>query len=345
MEQPRDYQFYTANDFIMDEAFLQWVRQPDTASDAWWNAWIDEHPHKRQQIEEARAFITLLQFHEQLPDQQMIATSLERNLTSLAPSGQSPLPESKSNIGSKLIRWAIAAAVMLGIVVAARYLLLQPAMIKVAGYKDRVRTVRLPDSSLVRLNAGAALSFNKNWKKPSHRQVWLQGEAFFDIKPIAAGSGTAHGFVVHSGDLHIDVLGTSFNVKERELFTNVTLNTGKIRLSFKGLPTPLILSPGDFVQYRNNNNRIIRKKVNAALYAVWKEERQQLDNVTLQELACYIEDTYNYHVKISDAVLARQKISGGLRVKDEASLFETLSFALNLKINKKADTLFIESSN
>jgi len=151
---------------------------------------------------------------------------------------------------------------------------------------------------------------------------------------------------VHSDNALIDVLGTSFNVRESVASTNVTLNTGKIKLSFKDQQEiPLILTPGDFVQYRSANNKITRKKVNTSLYTGWKEERQYLEKVTLQEIAWYIEDTYNYHVKISNAALAKQQLSGSLLVRDEASLLETLSFALNLKMEKKADTLFIQSGN
>ncbi len=347
MEQPKNYATYTTNDFIADDAFLKWVKHPDATSDAWWQAWLAAHPHKRQQVDEARAFISRLQFEEQLPDQDAIAASLVHSLLLIEAAERQVLPEKQVRPVRKLFWWAAAAAVMVGVIMAAKYfLLMPPAMTIIKGYAEGVKTVQLPDSSIVRLNAGAELSFRSNWASGANREIWLQGEAFFDIKPSPAGVRAANEFVVHSGNVLIDVLGTSFNVREGAAATTVTLNTGKIKLSFKDLPeTPFILNPGDFVQYRTASNKIIRKKVNPTLYAVWKEERQYLEKVTLQEIAYYIEDTYSYHVKISDARLAKQQLSGGLQVKDEASLLETLSFALNLKIERKADSLFIQSSN
>jgi ferric-dicitrate binding protein FerR (iron transport regulator) len=347
MEQPKNYASYTTNDFIADDAFLKWVKYPDATSDAWWQAWIAAHPHKRQQVEDARAFISRLQFADQLPDQDAIAASLAHNLSLIEAAERPVLPERKPRPVRKLFWWAAAAAITVGIIITSRYFLLRPPeMTIVKGYAEGVRIVRLPDSSTVKLNAGAELSFRSDWSPAANREIWLQGEAFFDIKPSPAGVHAANEFVVHSGNVLIDVLGTSFNVREGAAVTTVTLNTGKIKLSFKDLPeTPFILNPGDFVQYRTASNKIIRKKVNPTLYAVWKEERQYLEKVTLQEIAYYIEDTYSYHVKISDARLAKQQLSGSLQVKDEASLLETLSFALNLKIEKKADTLFIQSSN
>ncbi|TWV99239.1 FecR family protein [Chitinophaga pinensis] len=327
MEYSKDYSSYTTNDFIADDAFLQWVRSPDTASDAWWQTWLTAHPHKQQQVDEARAFIIQLQFAEQLPDQDAVNASLAHSLLRIEAAERAAVPEVKQRPVRKLYWWAAAAALIAGIMITVKYLLpASPEMIKISGYAQGVRTVKLPDNSMVRLNAGAALSYRKDWTSATNREIWLQGEAFFDIKPSATAMRAAKGFVVHSGNALIDVLGTSFNVREGGAFTTVTLNTGKIRLSFNDLPdNPFILNPGDFVQYQTTSNKIIRKKVNPALYAVWKEERQYLEKITLQELAWYIEDTYNYRVKITDEQLAAQQLSGSLQVRDETSLLETLS--------------------
>jgi ferric-dicitrate binding protein FerR (iron transport regulator) len=268
----------------------------------------------------------------------MINASLERNLERITAWEQNQQPVIKEKGPRKIWWWAAAAVVVGSMALIGRQLLPKPpARVEYTGLANGVRTIWLPDSSKVILNARASVSFNANWAANGQREVWLEGEAFFDIKPAGA-----HTFVVHSGNLDIDVLGTSFNVKRDTAFTNVTLNTGKIKVRFNELPEqPLLLAPGDFVQYAVKKNKIIKKKVNADLYAVWKEEGQQLQNVTLQEMAAYIEDIYGYQVRISTAELARTKLSGGLRVKDEKLLLETLSFALNVKIERSADTLFI----
>jgi len=171
MEQPTDYTFYTATDFIADHAFLQWVKYPDAASDAWWQSWIAAHPHKLPQIEEARAFIVQLQFAEQLPDAATVAASLTRNLSLIAAAENTVLPAGKKRPVRKLLWWAAAAAIIAGIITTAKYLLSTPEIIKVEGYADGVRTVWLPDSSLIRLNAGAQLSYRNNWKPGTKREI------------------------------------------------------------------------------------------------------------------------------------------------------------------------------
>lgn len=341
MEQPKDYDHYYTEDFIADDYFLQWVKFPDAETNAFWEKWIAAHPHKQTQIAGARAFILDLHFKEQRPSQAAIDAALERNLAMIAAleeEQQEPIIQ-RRNI-RRVWRWAAAAAVAGAAIVTGLQLLhkKQPQLVQYAGLTDGVRRVQLPDSSEVILNANASISFNPNWEQGGNREVWLKGEAFFDIK-----QAPAHPFIVHSANMDIDVLGTSFNVKEGKAFTNVTLNTGKIKVRFSDLPEkPFYLAPGDFVQYSAKNNKITKKRVNADLYAVWKEEGRQLKDVTLKEIAVYIEDIYGYHVHIGSSSLAAEKLSGGLRVKDEKLLLETLAFALDLQINKKADTLFIQ---
>lgn len=341
MEQPKDYDHYNTEDFITDDYFLQWVKFPNAATDAFWEKWIAAHPHKQAQTAEARAFILSLQFKEQRPSQAAVDAALERNLAMIAAleeEQQVPIIQ-RRNI-RRIWRWAAAAAVAGAAIITSLQLLheKQPQRVQYTGLPDGVRRIQLPDSSGVILNANASISFNTNWEQAGNREVWLKGEAFFDVEQAAA-----HPFIVHIANMDIDVLGTSFNVKEGKAFTNVTLNTGKIKVRFSDLPEkPFYLAPGDFVQYSARNNKITKKRVNADLYAVWKEEGRQLKDVTLKEIAVYIEDIYGYHVHISSRSLAAEKLSGGLRVKDEKLLLQTLAFALDLQINKKADTLFIQ---
>ena len=341
MEHQKEYEHYNIEDFITDDYFLQWVRFPDAATDTFWQRWIAAHPHKRQQVEQARAFILGLRFKETRPAAAAVATALERNLAMIAALEKEEQPPTirHRNI-RKVWRWAAAAAVT-GLVTLAGLQFLhkkQSRLVAYTGFADSVRSIRLPDSSEVILNANASISFHQDWEHSGNREVWLKGEAFFDVK-----QAPAHPFIVHSANMDIDVLGTSFNVKEGAAYTNVTLNTGKIKVRFSDLPEkPFYLAPGDFVQYSARNNKITKKRVNADLYAVWKEEGRQLKNVTLKEIAVYIEDIYGYHVQISNSRLAAEKLSGGLRVKDEKLLLETLAFALDLQIDKKADTLLIQ---
>ena len=97
------------------------------------------------------------------------------------------------------------------------------------------QTVELPDTSVVELNAMSTLAFNESdWN--SNREVSLQGEAFFKV---AKGSQ----FDVITEDGMVSVLGTQFNVKQRDNYFEVICYEGKVAVTYEKNITRLL--PGD----------------------------------------------------------------------------------------------------
>jgi len=86
------------------------------------------------------------------------------------------------------------------------------------------REVRLPDGSKVTLNQGSRLSYDPTFNQ-TRREVTLTGEAFFEVK-----RDETRPFVVYTGDLVTEVLGTSFWVKQnrRGKSVEVSVREGKV---------------------------------------------------------------------------------------------------------------------
>ncbi|MFD2823168.1 FecR family protein [Lacinutrix iliipiscaria] len=93
----------------------------------------------------------------------------------------------------------------------------------------------LPDNSIVTLNAASNLTYNKSsWK--DKRVVTLDGEAFFKV---AKGST----FEVKTSEGTVTVLGTEFNVKQRNQFFEVVCYEGLVSVAHHN--QQLQLSPGE----------------------------------------------------------------------------------------------------
>ncbi|MDT0607976.1 FecR family protein [Croceitalea rosinachiae] len=85
--------------------------------------------------------------------------------------------------------------------------------------------VTLPDNSEIALNADSKISFSeKKWD--NERAVQLDGEAFFKV---AKGKK----FTVSTSSGSIAVLGTEFNVENRDGFFEVTCYEGLVSVSYK----------------------------------------------------------------------------------------------------------------
>ncbi len=62
------YKDYSAEDFIQDELFQEWVYRPDVEKDAYWKTFLEHHPHQQATLEEARRFLLLMKFERKAPD-------------------------------------------------------------------------------------------------------------------------------------------------------------------------------------------------------------------------------------------------------------------------------------
>ncbi|MFS4456393.1 FecR family protein [Maribacter sp. 2304DJ31-5] len=88
------------------------------------------------------------------------------------------------------------------------------------------KEVILPDTSRIILNADSRLSYDeKNWD--SERNISLSGEAFFKV---AKGKK----FTVLTDQGTVSVLGTQFNVENRNGFFEVTCFEGLVSVTFNG---------------------------------------------------------------------------------------------------------------
>jgi ferric-dicitrate binding protein FerR (iron transport regulator) len=91
-------------------------------------------------------------------------------------------------------------------------------------------TVLLEDGSRITLNAGGKVSY---WERfPSHRrEITLSGEAFFEV-----AKDSLRPFVVKTGPLSTQALGTSFNISHQpgEDGIYVALATGAVQVEHRG---------------------------------------------------------------------------------------------------------------
>jgi ferric-dicitrate binding protein FerR (iron transport regulator) len=109
----------------------------------------------------------------------------------------------------------------------------------------------LPDGTLVWLNAGSRITYEKNFGA-SLREVHLTGEAFFDVAPNASKP-----FVIHTTRIDVRVLGTRFNVKSypTDKTTEATLIRGSIEVSINNKSRDkIILKPNEKLVVNNDDS-------------------------------------------------------------------------------------------
>lgn len=210
----------------------------------------------------------------------------------------------------------------------------------------KTKRITLPDGSKVTLNANSELKLSSAWDDNAERQVWLEGEAYFEVEKKPA---THQKFIVHTKDIDVEVLGTKFNVNTRHDKAVVSLEEGKIKLSVKGetktisketLTNQIIeMKPGEVVKLDSAINLATEENVN--FHSGWVRNEFHFNNTSLKEIKNLIYDTYGYTVEVNDEELLKRTISGDLRAANLKELVDVLQIAFKLKMTIENKTVKI----
>jgi transmembrane sensor len=315
----------------MDEYFQSWVFDPVENTNAFWQSWMQEYPHKRNEIEEARSILLGVNFiHHELPPQDVshLWSQIRQDISSNSRPATAILP--------KRLFWysAIAATLIVGFT--AFFWQATETNIEHRTAYGETKTITLPDSSTVILNSNSSLRLASNWDGKSEREVWLVGEAFFSVVHKINNQPFK---VKTSQDVAIEVLGTTFNVYHRNQ-TKIVLNSGLIQLSLPMVQADekIFMNPGELVEY--DEKKYIKRKVDPKIYTAWTENNLVLNRTSLRELTRMIRDNYGIEVEVNENLLD-QTISGSMPVTNAESLLQQIAKAFRLKLVKEKGEIFM----
>lgn len=167
------------------------------------------------------------------------------------------------------------------------------------------RVIFLPDGSTVILSPGSRLNYPSTFDGMEKREVFLYGEAFFDIKHNASRP-----FIVHTGKVETIVLGTAFNIKaipgEKDI--TVTVKRGKVKVTDENKILGII-TPNQQITYNKEKVSSTLKIVESDSYLDWKDQDLFIDNLTLSEAAMLLEEQYKVKIIISDSSIREQRFT------------------------------------
>lgn len=345
----KSYEDYTVEDFITDESFINWVVNPESIHQHFWESWVAQHPERRKDIEEARQFIRSMGFETHRLSAAEVAydrRKLKDSIQQTTPVKQHPAVFMRARM------WSRVAAMFVGLLTLAfayYYLQQSEQQLTYTTAYGETKTVVLPDSSVVTLNANSTLTYPAGWEQ---REVWLEGEAFFNVRKVLLAesipsqqlSDPARAkFTVHTEDVTVEVLGTEFNVNNRRGKTEVVLNSGKVKLKAKSLKdTEIEMIPGDYVAFAGELQAFERKRVNAEDYSAWKQNQLVFKNTSFAGIASTLKDNYGLHIVFEHPDLARFRFTGTTPADSLDVLFTKLSRLFPIKIIQKEGQIIMK---
>ena len=205
------------------------------------------------------------------------------------------------------------------------------------------RTVWLPDSTRVTLNANSSLIYRTDPQQL--REVWLEGEAYFEVQRIKTNQPAAEPvkFVVHTDNLDVAVLGTAFNVSDRRGTTQVVLKHGKVRLDTKHREY-MTMQPGELVELAPQTTALTRRTVDPDDYTTWRENKLLFKRTPIREVVRILEDYYGLEVMLSGEGWDNRKITGSVPTNNQAVFLEVLTESMGIRMTQEGNRIVFENS-
>ena len=189
-------------------------------------------------------------------------------------------------------------------------------------------SVELPDHSKVDLNALSSITFNKSdWK--NNRNVSLKGEAFFDVEK---GSS----FNVNTPNGIVTVLGTEFNVKQRDNFFEVTCYEGLVQVTYKNNKSKI--KPGESFLVLNDlviNNQTVYSQPQ------WLTNTSAFKSLPLKEVIAELERQYNIKVETKN-INTDLLFTGRFTHNNLDTALKSITQPLQLTYTKTNQTIILE---
>lgn len=201
--------------------------------------------------------------------------------------------------------------------------------------------ITLQDGSIVYLGADSKLRYPQLLNGKT-REITLEGEAFFEIK-----HDTKRPFIVHTGNVQTQVLGTSFKInafKGQQL--SVAVATGKVSVGYtaKGakLKSLAILTPGEKVSWDEAQQKLNKTNIAAVAVSGWKDGNLIFTDARLDDMCRELERWYNTRIIIKDQQIKAYNLSMTVNGNTPiTSALDAMTSATNLKYRIKQNQIYI----
>lgn len=167
------------------------------------------------------------------------------------------------------------------------------------------RFINLPDGSSVILNENSRLEFSESFGANGKREVYLYGEAYFDIN-----HDQNRPFIVHTGKIQTTVLGTAFNIKASpdEKKVIVTVTRGKVKVG-DNEKTYNVIVPDEQVVFDESISQHLKKPVKAEKYIEWTNGDIYFDDVSIKDVVKQLQERFAVSIIFSNEQIKSCKFS------------------------------------
>lgn len=327
----KDFRLYDISDFVMDEDFIRWVQEKREEDEQFWTGWLKAHPDKHLVIAEARRVVECIQLKQNIPGEQETEQEISKLMQIIGVQPQHD--ERRNKIVFLQYKWWYAAAVLLLCTTGIWYFTNRKttappfAYSSVTAYKHLIEhtngsqtpeTLTLPDGSRITLAPQSRISYARLFDTASTRDVYLLGEAFFEVT-----KNPRRPFRVFANEIVTKVLGTSFTIRsfEKDTAISVTVRTGKVSVyalpqtSATGKTSEIILTPNQQLVYEKAQQKFQKELLGTPVMITpcTIEQSMVYDEAPLEKVFNDLSKAYGINIVCDSDALEKCTVTADLK--------------------------------
>lgn len=232
---------------------------------------------------------------------------------------------------------------------------------EIAALPKTIREISLPDGSIIHLNEDSKIAYNDDFNDKT-REIWLTGEAFFDV-----AKNKDKPFVIHTGKVNIKVLGTAFNVRfyRGEQTVETSLVRGSVEITVTDDPTQkYLLAPNQklvipIVEKDTAESAVVKTEYKEGIYSSlqpvqdvyskdtviaelsWIEGKLAFSKTSFKDLAVRLEKRFNTSFVFEDKRTEDLEFTGVFYRQTLAQALNRLSIAAPFRYRLEDSTVYI----
>jgi len=354
-------------DLLTNESFLNFCQQRNEADIAYWEAYIQQHPEQglmiRQAQQEWEHLVQGIRQADMQAQLEVLKQQVEREtvvpLHVAATHKKHWLTPVKKYVAAAVIAAGIVGALVWALPPSSRPELPRVMLSHADSYSNKAgqrQQMQLPDGSQVVLNAASKLTLGTGFKD-GKRDVYLEGEAYFDVIHDANRP-----FTVYMKEATIKVLGTSFNARSYngEDYTETTLINGSVEVTLKRENKVIRLQPREKLLYRavpldsTASKAVLSGKTHLSVTPVridptdsltretaWTENKLVFFDEPLDALVKRLERWYGVHIIIADEEMKQLRFSGAFEQENLPRVLEVLQLTMPFRFRQESDSSIV----
>lgn len=187
----------------------------------------------------------------------------------------------------------VAAAILACVIISTWYFMgkEREEWIVVTTTSEQMKNVFLPDSSIAVMAGKSSIKYDLIAFKKGNRDVEMEGKVFFRVRRNEDSP-----FSVSATNTVVTVLGTSFQVNERDGETELYVNSGKVAFSAKGSGKELVLTAGMSAVYGNESDSPVEHPEENPNVLSWQTGEMSFNNTSLENVIRDLSDYYQIRI-------------------------------------------------